>query len=55
MELEQRGMSKHGLNAVLIQRLKEAVAQKVPLLADRPAHEIEIMLETVLTVVRTGN
>ena len=40
VELERRGMSKNGLKAVLIQRLKEAVSQKVPLLTDRPDDEV---------------
>ena len=37
--LEDRGMSKNGLKAVLVQRLKEAVQGNVPLLAARPDHE----------------
>ena len=32
-------MNKNGLKAVLIQRLKEAVSQKVPLLVDCPDNE----------------
>ena len=34
--LEERGMSKNGLKAVLVQRLKDAVHQNVPLLTQRP-------------------
>ena len=39
-ELGKRGMSKNGLKAVLVERLKEAVAQNVPLLENRPDHEV---------------
>ena len=39
-ELENRGMSKNGHKAVLVDRLKEAIAQNVPLLEHRSQHEI---------------
>ena len=39
--LHARGLSKNGLKAVLLDRLKAAVAEGVPLVADRPAVEVE--------------
>ena len=39
-KLGKRGMSKNGLKAVLVERLKEAVAQNVPLLKNQPDHEV---------------
>jgi len=40
LELEKRGISKNGLKADLVGRLKEAVAKNVPLLEDRPEVEV---------------
>lgn len=39
--LEVRGLPKNGLKTVLVDRLKGAVAEGVPLVADRPAVEVE--------------
>ena len=39
-ELESRGVSKNGLKKVLIERLKEAIRNRVGLLSDRPGVEV---------------
>ena len=39
-ELSCRGLSKNGLKAVLVDRLKDAIAKKLPLMSKRPLVEV---------------
>ena len=47
-ELSLRGLSKNGLKAVLVDRLKDAIAKKLPLVSERPLLRMKILTRSEL-------